>query len=215
MGDALDVENHRFHYFLKLDDDYFLCLQRLQAELEHVRDGLMKEAPYLYVGHAWNDRDSSRMDEAYLLMSAKIVQRVLHVPDLQCGAHAGLAAGWWFKKGSVANVNSDVRWVHDVRLDHFGKWWESAHVDNAKICNLHMGVHHTFTENMGILCAAAQSHPGVQPRGGPTEFQYKRNKYKTVGAGVPDHNFFADNTQPCRSFIPLGHGNLHCGAEGC
>lgn len=212
-------EHYDYDFFIKLDDDYFLCLARLLDELELMRDTLKREAPFLYGGKTYCFPGRSRIDEAYLLMSSQLVRRVVGIEDLPCGGHAGKSAGWWFTPGSVANKESDVRWVDDPRLDHNGMWWnrpKSAR-QHAGVCSRRMGVHHTYVENMAVMWSAAKVNPGPRLQSIKNVFQYPNFSCKYQEGGISNAIFFADNTQSCRSFKPPPEeiGTLHCGAEGC
>lgn len=101
-------DRYTFDFFLRLDDDYFLCLDRLLRELEANRERLGLEAPLLFGGFRYCD-GAARVDEAYLLFSAGLIARVVSIDTLMCAAHAGLSAGWWFGKGHQTNVHGDVR----------------------------------------------------------------------------------------------------------
>ncbi|CAM9930492.1 unnamed protein product, partial [Sphacelaria rigidula] len=214
------MSNHYvFEYFIKLDDDYFLCLQRLLAELELMSHTLRQNAPYLYAGHAYCTPGKTRIDEAYLLLSSKLVHRVLDIPNLLCGGHAGLTAGWWFTDGNMANTERDIHWVHDPRLDHHGGLWKAdmTSEQQSKVCFHRMGVHHTFAENMGLLWARAKDNPGPMPQKMEELFQYPKYNCPSLETGISNEVFFGDDMQPCQSFKPPPGkiGTLHCGEEGC
>lgn len=217
-------DRYAFDFFLRLDDDYFLCLNRLLGELEANRERLMLEAPLLYGGFRYCEATKTRVDEAYMLLSTGLVDRVLSTAGLMCGAHAGLTAGWWFAEHHQGNVDNDVRWFFDSRLDHQGIWWLEvqrgglSNSDYRQVCERHIGVHHTYAEDMGSLWSAAKDNPGPQP--GETKsaekgsFDYAADTCKSVRTGVTDAAFQKDHAQLCKSFKPADE-RLHCGEEGC
>lgn len=95
-------DHFTFELFLRLDDDYFLCLRRLLGELsatsEERAQPLKVYAGHMYCNAMWT---RSSIDEAYLLLSAELVHRALAIPDLKCAGHAGTTAGWWFTQGNL------------------------------------------------------------------------------------------------------------------
>lgn len=166
-------ERYTFDFFLKLDDDYFLCIQRLLNELEILRDAMAagKQAPLLYGGYFRCEPDNIRADEAFLLLSTGAVQRAVATPDLECIKFAGMTAGWWFTAGNALNKNGDVQHFDDPRLDHYGNWWlpvrrgGARHDEFAAVCQTHMGVHFTYAGNMVALWEEAKNTPGPQDVG--------------------------------------------------
>lgn len=212
-------KHYDYDFFIKLDDDYFLCLARLLDELELMREKVNEEAPYLYGGKGYCLPGKSRIDEAYLLMSSKLVRRVVDIEELPCGGHAGKAAGWWFTPGNVANKEGDVRWVDDPRLDHNGIWWykPKTALQHASVCNRRMGVHHTYVEDMAVMWSAAKDNPGPRLQSIESAFQYPKYRCELEREGISNKFFYSENIQNCRSFKPPPEeiGTLHCGAEGC
>lgn len=217
-------ERYSFDYFLRLDDDFFLCLNRLLGELEANKERLMLEAPLLYGGFRYCHINDTHVDEAYMLLSAGLVDRVLSIEGLWCGAHAGVSAGWWFRERNQANIYSDVRWFFDPRLDYRGNWWKRpghggvSKSESRHMCEYYIGVHHTYVQDMGSLWLAAKDHPGPQPgqiKRARSSFDYAADTCEHVRGGVSDKKFARDNAQPCNSFRPQSPGHLYCGAEGC
>ncbi|CAM9578052.1 unnamed protein product, partial [Laminaria digitata] len=167
------TSHYKFDFFLRLDDDYFLCLDRLLAELEATKNSLTgvstltyegQNAPLpplmLYAGYRICKPRVRRIDEAFMLLSGALVHRVLSIEDLRCASHADISAGHWFAVGNVANKDGDVRWVHDQRLDHKGILVKqisgSAPSTYASVCEVHMGIHHAYPEEMAFLWTATR-----------------------------------------------------------
>eukprot|EP00903_Cladosiphon_okamuranus_P008177 g7876.t1 len=209
-----------FEFFLRLDDDYFLCLGRLLDELDATLAS--EDHPQkIYAGHMYctseRGRGATRIDEAYLLLSNELVLRIMTSPDLKCGGHAGTTAGWWFTEGNPLNELGDVQWVHDPRLDHTGEFLHNPE-GLADICTTHMGVHHTFPDMMPVVWEAARRKPGPRyddPDEGTSVLNYVDDGgCKAKGAGVSDFKFDHDNAQLCDTFTSESQ-SIHCGAEGC
>ena len=228
---------YKFDFFLRLDDDYFLCLDRLLDELEATKNSLAnvntlayegRNSPLpplmLYAGFRYCKPDMTRIDEAYMLLSGALVHRVLSITDLRCGSHAGVSAGWWFTVDHDANKAGDVRWVHDKRLDHRGilakRVLKSGEAPStyASVCETHMGVHHAYPEEMVFLWEAAKDTPTQQLSGVGGEitiFPYlTTDKCENTDGGVDTEVFLqSDNVQPCDSFH--AKEEVYCGAQGC
>lgn len=211
-----------FEFFLRLDDDYFLCLRRLLDELAATLEvGL--HPLNIYAGHMYckKGRGQARIDEAFLLLSAELVHRALVTPDLKCSAHAGVTAGWWFTRGNQLNQLDDVRWVHDPRMDHDGRFLQQPSESSREICVEHVGVHHVFPEVMPHIWNAAKDSPGPEldnpdQREGALVLHFLETATcKAVRVGISDKIFKHDNGQSCDTFVAKGGHQIHCGAAGC
>lgn len=226
-----------FDFFLRLDDDYFLCLRRLLDELDAtLTTAAAEDAPALafMAGHRYCEiAGRERIDEAYLLLSEELVDRVLSASDLQCGGHAGVTVAWWFTKGQLLNTLGDVQWVGDPRLDHVGDFFlddappRHRHYDvrhYADVCVTHMGVHHAYPDSIAKLWEFAKEKSGPGPDDiignsadhGPLLLRYvddgscRGMAHRGIGKGY----FELDHPQPCDTFVAENVA-IHCGAEGC
>ncbi|CAM9456834.1 unnamed protein product [Ectocarpus fasciculatus] len=202
-----------FDFFLRLDDDYFLCLGRLLDEL----DATLAEAEQplnIYAGHRYCEVwGRARIDEAYLLLSSALVSRVLSAPDLVCSGHAGVTAGWWFTKGNPLNRKGDVEWVHDPRLDHEGDLLlDSPKEQYADVCTTHMGVHHAYPDSIVELWEQAKEKPGA---GTDSPLRYVDDgACGMVRVGINRPYLDLDHPQPCDAF-KSEEDAMFCGHEGC
>lgn len=129
--------------------------QKLEATLAVAQHPLKIYAGYIYCKAEGN----TRVDEAYLLLSAELVQRVLATPDLRCGGHAGITTGWWFTKDKPLNQLGDVQWISDPRLDNLGGVLKNSPTELRKVCSMHIGVHHTYPNVVLDLWEAAKLIP--------------------------------------------------------
>ncbi|CAM9705879.1 unnamed protein product [Ectocarpus sp. 4 AP-2014] len=202
-----------FDFFLRLDDDYFLCLGRLLDEL----DVTLAEAEHplnIYAGHRYCEVwGRARIDEAYLLLSSALVGRVLSAPDLVCSGHAGVTAAWWFTKGNPLNRMGDVEWVHDPRLDHEGDLLlDSPKEQYADVCTTHMGVHHAYPDSIAELWEGARGKSGA---GTDSLLRYVDDgACRMVREGINRPYFDLDHPQPCDAF-KSDEDAMFCGHEGC
>lgn len=216
-------DQYRFDFFLRLDDDYFLCLHRQLNELEALRDSTIDRETLFFYGGSWHCvPEHTRVDEAYLLLSAALVKRVLSAKHLQCKPHAGVTVGRWFTPGAVLNTKGDIQAFFDRRLDQTGKWWKrtsrggAARSDYAGVCDTHMGIHHTYADGMAALWEKAKDTPGPPGADGTEALAV----YADVGdcaadikTGVTKANFNDGKAQHCDSFISTT--DVYCGHEGC
>ncbi|CAM9486179.1 unnamed protein product [Ectocarpus sp. 8 AP-2014] len=209
-----------FDFFLRLDDDYFLCLRRLLDELEIAR--AVAEAPLrIYGGLVMcNVYQMTRIDEAFMLLSEDLVRRVVDTPDLQCASDAGTTASWWFAEGHPLNQLGDVKWVNDPRLDHFGRTINGPPELFADVCVAHMGVHHSYPEQMGIFWEAAKDKPGPAPGetgDGSFILSYVSDDTCNDTGPVTDELFRSDRFegQSCDTFKSNRNMTMWCGKKGC
>lgn len=210
-------KQYSFDFFLRLDDDYFLCLKRLLNELEAINVEASVQNP-IFAGHRYCMKFGSRIDEAYILLSSSIVQRILSTPDLECGGHAGITAGWWLKVGGQLNKYGDVRWVHDPRLDHFGTLWKYESNNGTSkskfhlVCETNIGVHHSYENEQAVLWEAAENADDAEAK---SVFRYiDDGNCATVKYGVTDVALLKDQRQPCHSFVSK-KTTIYCGKQGC
>lgn len=212
-------ERYTFDFFLRLDDDYFLCLKRLLDELDATSKSLAggQDRPMIYAGSRYCIEHRTRIDEAYALLSGGVVDRVLSTPDLECGAHAGTTMGVWFTKGQRLNKDGDVEWVHDERLDHVGQYWKvdgegADRSQYSSVCVKHMGIHHSYVGELGQLWAEAKGTPAPAS----DDFMTYRDdgSCSSVANGVSNQVFAQDDAQLCADFHTRDT-ETHCGAEGC
>ncbi|CAM9902778.1 unnamed protein product, partial [Ectocarpus sp. 4 AP-2014] len=196
-----------FDFFLRLDDDYFLCLGRLLHELETTFRTIQE--PKIYAGHITCKRSGeARIDEAYMLLSASLVARALSTTHLMCGGHGGITAGWWFTPGNPLNEAGDVAWVHDPRLDHFGRAFAREGADD--VCQRHMGLHKTYPDRMVEVWNRSQTYNDSSD----SFMHYVPDQScEYVPAGISQSKFDADHAQQCETFT--GDTKMYCGAGGC
>ncbi|CAM9917277.1 unnamed protein product [Ascophyllum nodosum] len=214
------LDRYDFDFFLRLDDSYFLCLRRLLDELSALMRGVTaNDAPHapsqrmLYAGHRYCERNATRIDEAYMLVSGALVRRVMSTPGLRCSSQEGTSAGRWFTVGHGVNRAGDVRWVHDPRLDHDGDWWRppraggAARSDYASVCEKHIGVHRAFPERMAGLWAVVsqqkttKSGEDLAGSSSAVAFEYVQDvKCEHTPQGMSPARHARDKAQPCEVF---------------
>ncbi|CAM9526473.1 unnamed protein product [Discosporangium mesarthrocarpum] len=211
------LAHYTFDFFLRLDDDYFLCLSRLLADLEKAKATLGGPLPWLYSGSLWCEKDYSRFDEAYLLASGTLVKAVMaNMEGRMCGIHGDVTFAWWLTKDDHAGIEVDkVRWLYDHRLDFRGKHWEAGTFE-PRVCQVRLGMHHTTPEAMIRQWGVSKDLPftdnGAEPFNLVRTAQEECPKAKI---GVQDYKFKQrDKAQLCSEFKAVDN-SIHCGLLGC
>ena len=130
---------YNFSYFLRADDDYFICMERLLHELHH--------RPTKMLSWGWYHcmfKDLIYMDEAWTLYSHDVIVRFLSQDPRQilCHPHADQQISVWIN--SIYNQTENLIHFDDRRLHHFPP---ARRIDKFKsvtcTCDHFMGVHGT------------------------------------------------------------------------
>lgn len=225
-------DHYSFDFFLRLDDDYFLCLERLVDELNCLRTPGKVETPF-YAGYraCRKENNAYYIDESYILISSVLIDRVLAISasNLKCSGYGSLTAGAWFTAGGPGNPTGDAIMVNDYRLDRWGIRWKKSRKGagnrfrNGGMCDKSIGIHHTYSRQMYVLWgevsggANNMSHPREKGKCCCEEdpFRYEDDgKCPFAERGVGDKVLERDNVQPCDSFSPPLR-EIYCGREGC
>jgi len=215
-------KNYSFDFFLRLDDDYFLCLPRLLEELDSTLLVIYPEPmPPIYVGQLHCERGHTRHDEAYMLLTGLLVGRILNTDGLMCGGHGGTTAGYWFTKGNPGNKEGDVQWLSDSRLGVFKDSWMAKNQTGdtepgvKNVCKDYMGIHHSYPDRIDLLWPAARDAEALPiSRGHKPLFDFMGNECPSllVESGIPLQFLEKrDNAQECNSF--RAHGGINYGKE--
>ncbi|CAM9867641.1 unnamed protein product [Ectocarpus sp. 12 AP-2014] len=211
-------DHYNFDYYLRLDDDYFLCLGRLLDELDclHAEDNSTLVPFYAGFRACNKKRRISYVDESYILMSRVIVQRIVSSTKLQCSGYGSLTVGAWVNPGGPGNPDGDVEHVLDYRVDRWGHWWHGNKKHDVNVCEQNLGIHRTYPENMYVLWNSSELSNGS--RTDPTSceaFHYVDDgNCDFVQRGVPSEEIERDNGQPCSSFR-VQAAQKYCGGQGC
>ncbi|XP_047133129.1 uncharacterized protein LOC100197483 isoform X1 [Hydra vulgaris] len=144
------MQNFKFDYFLRLDDDYFLCLERFLNEIP------MPPNKLYHWGWIHCIKDLVRPDESIILLSRDLIEIFLgQDPEtMLCHKWADQMIGIWINTMSLPNFH----YRHDIRLYHNPPASFVEKFKNEKnICSTYIGVHgsypnqmKTFWKNRGI-----------------------------------------------------------------
>ncbi|CAM9439155.1 unnamed protein product, partial [Ectocarpus sp. 8 AP-2014] len=211
--------HYSFDFFLRLDDDYFLCLERLSNELSCTLVSTTQKS-LIYAGSIACVTAVPFIDEAYNLMSSVIIDRILATSDLECCGTGSLTAAGWLRSGGPGNPQGDVAWVRDVRLDYMGQQWKQLQ-QKSRACGQYMGFHKTYPDAMNELWGEISSENNVSwsiVDGCKDIFLYEDDGHCPLASQVADDELRArlqgDRLQPCDSF-EAGRAKMWCGSQGC
>jgi len=128
-----------FQYLLRIDDDYFLCLKRLLAELPtRPKENLVWGHFHCEVGITW-------IDESFMIFSHDIIHNFLSQNEstMLCHPHADQQIGLWLN-----NVPTKT-YFHDKRLHHDPPASFAPHFVNiTNVCDSYLGLHGTYVNKM-------------------------------------------------------------------
>ena len=133
---------YNFTYFLHLDDDYFVCLERLKTELRH-RPTKMLTWGWYYCSHR------VYMDEAWTLFTHDVVVRFLSQDPqrIVCHPHADQQIVSWIY--NVFNKSDNLIYFDDRRLHHNPRARRVKMFENlTNACDSFMGIHGGSPEMM-------------------------------------------------------------------
>ena len=135
-----------FKYYLRIDDDYFVCLERLQQELRH------RPTKMLCWGRYHCNKNLVYVDEAWTLFTPDVIVRILSQDPqrMLCHPHADQELPIWMD--SVFNKTENVTHFDDQRLYHYPPARRVKRFKNlANACDFHMGIHGSSPELMHIF----------------------------------------------------------------
>ena len=124
------TKNYLFDFFLRIDDDYFLCLDRL-----------LKELPYrpkngLYWGYIHCHPHMVRVDQGFMVLSRDIIIESLGKlnSSLQCHSFGDQAVALWLQESSLKLIYfSDNSRIIQISKEY----------TQANLCHNYIGLHPT------------------------------------------------------------------------
>jgi len=137
------LKNYEFEYFLRLDDDYFICLKNFLHELP------ASFQPNLHWGWCHRLKHIMRAEESVILFSVDIVLRFLkqNVNTMKCHPFAGQMIAQWTVDMGLHNF-----FRHDNRLHHTPVVSKQLSLLTIKhICRTFIGIHGSYPKEMRIL----------------------------------------------------------------
>jgi hypothetical protein len=128
-----------FKYFLRADDDYFICLNKLICELEY------RPKQNLVWGHIYCKKDLVYVDEAWMVFTKDIIERFAsqNKTTMLCHPHADQQIALWLN-----DIPSKL-YFNDERLHHYPRASQTKQFDNAtNVCDWYLGVHGAYGNKM-------------------------------------------------------------------
>ena len=138
------MQNFDFDYFVRADDDYFLCMKRFLNEIP------MPPKKLYHWGWVHCELDLVRPEESLILLSRDVIEIFLgqDPENILCHRWADQMIGIWVKNLHLATFH----YRHDVRLHHDPP---AAFLPNFKteksICTKYIGVHGSYPAQMRTL----------------------------------------------------------------
>jgi len=128
-----------FTYFLRADDDYFICLDRLKHELPY------RPRRNLVWGYFYCKKDLVYVDEAWMVFTRDVIDKFLsqNQSTMLCHPHADQQIAIWLN-----DIPSRV-YFDDRRLHHHPRAFHSKAFENAvNVCDHYLGIHGAYQHLM-------------------------------------------------------------------
>lgn len=133
------THNYDFDFFLRVDDDYFVCLQHLLTELPQ------RPKTALWWGWIHCKKNIVRVDEGFMILTYDIIKESLDRlnTSLMCSGTGDPAVALWVtsSKLKVTYFYDNDRLVHSPGK-HIGKYLKSG------MCHKYIGLHQAYPESM-------------------------------------------------------------------
>ncbi|XP_032221470.2 uncharacterized protein LOC5520674 [Nematostella vectensis] len=135
------MAHYEFQYLLRVDDDYFVCLNRLLNELPR------RPKNNLVWGHFYCLKDLVYVDEAWMIFSVDVIRKFLSQDDkhLVCHPHADQQIAIWLN-----NIPGRI-YFNDPRLHHARAGLIPEFKTKRDICNVYLGVHGAYSDLMAYF----------------------------------------------------------------
>ena len=138
------LQNYDFDYFMRMDDDYFFCLERFIHELP------MPMKKRYHWGYVHCIKDIVRPEESIILFSRDLVETLLDQDPNTIKGHPWadqMIATW------VRELELEKLYNHDTRLHHHPPLIKIKNVTEQfkNVCRKYIGVHGSYVEHMRML----------------------------------------------------------------
>ena len=138
------VKNFEFDYFMRLDDDYFLCFDKVINELP------MPPLKLFHWGWVHCINGITRPEESVIVLSKDIIETfLLQDPEkMRCHPWADQQIGLWVQDLGWTHV---LKWRHDPRLHHDPPVRNLPHFLNDPNACSRLGYHGSYPNAMRTL----------------------------------------------------------------
>ena len=133
-------EHYDFLFYMKVDDDYFVCLNNLMNDLQY-----RKHERLLYWGYFRCERKMVIMDEGFLIISVDLAREFIKRNNsLCCSPFGDQMIAMWINR--LEHKGYDVTYFPDnSRLMHYRKYLKNEQSD---MCRKILGVHQAYPKHM-------------------------------------------------------------------
>ena len=134
------VNNYDFEYFLRVDDDYFICFDRLIYDLQ------FRPKNGLYWGWVHCRKDVIRVDEGWMILSRDIVDESLSKVNttLICHPFGDQTVALWLKETKLS-----ITWFPDNRrIVHQATSFNEKKYMQPNFCRKYLAMHGAYTIQM-------------------------------------------------------------------
>lgn len=144
-------------FFLRIDDDYFLCIEKLLHELT-------ERPQQKLVWGSWHcDKPTAVfVDESFMLLTFDLVDLFMSFDEqtLLCHPFGDQQLALWLTNYSVKFTG-----FHDVRLHHNPPASKSTKLKTMRnICEVYLGLHGTYPNEMRTFWSVANDGPKKIPK---------------------------------------------------
>ncbi|KAK3746548.1 hypothetical protein QZH41_005605 [Actinostola sp. cb2023] len=135
-------KHYDFKYYLKADDDYFICLNNLMNDLQY-----RHKEKFLYWGHFGCERKMIAMDEGFVIISIDLAQEIIKRNNsLCCSPFGGQMIAMWVNL--LEHEGYDVTYFPDnSRLMHYRSYLKKPSND---MCKRLLGIHQSYPKYMKL-----------------------------------------------------------------
>lgn len=133
----------KYDFFLRIDDDHFLCVDRLVRELQY------RPKEGLYWGFVHCHPRVVRVDEAWLLISKDLIQEIMEKRQnrtLLCHPYGDQAVAMWINR-SQKNI---TYFMDNDRIVHKSAG-RDANFYRMNVCDKYLSLHGTYPKAMRQL----------------------------------------------------------------
>jgi len=132
-------DRYDFDFFLRIDDDNYLCFDRLIYELPY------RKEKYIIWGVLKCQKDLVRIDEGFMIISRDLFDTMMDRYDtLMCHKHGGVAVAMW-----LVDIQKSVNvsyFQDDGRIPY-----SSAKASERNLCHKYLDLHRTYPNDMRVF----------------------------------------------------------------
>ncbi|XP_057302863.1 uncharacterized protein LOC130637026 [Hydractinia symbiolongicarpus] len=135
------MEHMKVKYYLRLDDDQYLCVQRLIYELKH------RPVEWLFSGYT--HCGPARIDEGYQLFSYNLLQVFYKKSDLVCTEFGTDCVSSWVY--DVMDTQNVTWFTENKRIHQHQASLDTALQKRKELCQTYISLHGTYEKEMQIF----------------------------------------------------------------